>query len=126
VKASRFTMALTYSDGRSARRTVTVHPPTAAFPPLAERALPLFFELYQRRVALRRIRLSVAAPAIETGQRDLFADAEAGAGKQEARARAVDRIRAKRSFGAVVSGSNVAKGTKKVLIRKRQSATPGR
>jgi DNA polymerase-4 len=110
VKASRFTMVLAYSDGRSARRTVRVQPPTAAFALLAEEAVPLFFELYQRRVALRRIRLSVAAPALETGQRDLFE--EAGRGKREALEAAIDRIRAKRAFTAVLSGSNVGKEAK--------------
>src|SRR5690606_22766745 len=65
MKTARFTLVLVYSDGRSARRTMKLHPPTAAFTPLAEAATGLFFELYQRRVALRRLRLLVAAPAAE-------------------------------------------------------------
>jgi DNA polymerase-4 len=106
MKTSRFTLVLAYSDGRSARRTQKVHPPTAAFAPLAEAAASAFFELYQRRVALRRLRLLVAAPATETGQRELFE--ETGHDKKEALEAAIDRIRAKREFGAVLSGSNVA------------------
>jgi nucleotidyltransferase/DNA polymerase involved in DNA repair len=113
AKTSRFTLVLAYSDGRSARRTVKVNPPTAAFLPLAERALPLFFVLYQRRVALRRIRLLVTAPAVETGQRELFE--AAGAGKQEALEAAIDRIRNKRKFWDVLSGSNV--GVSKAVKR---------
>jgi DNA polymerase-4 len=113
AKTSRFTLVLAYSDGRSARRTVKVNPPTAAFLPLAERALPLFFVLYQRRVALRRIRLLVTAPAVETGQRELFE--AAGAGKLEALEAAIDRIRNKRKFWDVLSGSNV--GVSKAVKR---------
>jgi DNA polymerase-4 len=109
MKTARFTMILDYADGRSARRTHNVRPPSAAFVPLAEAATTLFFDLYQRRVALRRIRLSVAAPAPETGQRELF-DVP-GAARSEALAAAIDRIRIKRSFGAVLSGSNVGAST---------------
>ncbi len=104
MKAGRFTLVLIYSDGRSARRTVSL-PPTAAFAPLADAAVSVFFELYQRRVALRRLQLHVSTPAVETGQRDLFE--EKGAGKKEALEAAIDRIRIKRKFGAVLSGSNV-------------------
>jgi DNA polymerase-4 len=109
VKTARFTMILDYADGRSARRTHSVRPPTAAFVPLAEAATALFFDLYQRRVALRRIRLSVAAPAPQTGQRELFEGANAS--RSEALAAAIDRIRIKRSFDAVLSGSNVGPST---------------
>ena len=105
MKAGRFTFILTYSDGRSARRTVRVEPPTAAFAPLADAAVSAFFEMYQRRVALRRLQLQVSTPAVETGQRDLFE--EKGTGKREALEAAIDRIRTKRAFGAVLSGSNV-------------------
>jgi DNA polymerase-4 len=105
LKAGRLTFILTYSDGRSARRTAGLNPPTAAFGPLADAAVDLFFALYQRRVALRRLQLHVATPAVETGQRDLFE--EIGAGKREALEAAIDRIRVKRTFGAVLSGSNV-------------------
>jgi DNA polymerase-4 len=115
MKTGRFTLVLIYSDGRSARRTVKVHPPTAAFVPLAEAAAGLFFELYQRRVALRRLRLLVAAPAVESGQRELFE--AAGTGKKEALEAAIDRIRNKRSFGDVLSGSNVGPGRIKALVR---------
>ena len=104
MKAGRFTLVLIYSDGRSARRTVSL-PPTAAFAPLADAAVSVFFELYQRRVALRRLQLHVSTPAVETGQRDLFE--EKGASKKEALEAAIDRIRIKRKFGAVLSGSNV-------------------
>lgn len=107
LKAGRFTLTLVYSDGRSARRTAGLTPPTAAFAPLADKAVSLFFELYQRRVALRRLQMQVAAPAVESGQRDLFE--EEGRGKREALEAAIDRIRAKRKFTDVLSGSNVAR-----------------
>jgi DNA polymerase-4 len=124
-KANRFTMILMYSDGRAARRTLRLHPPTAAFQPLAEGAVALFLELYKRRVALRRIRLLVTAPAVETGQRELF-ETE-GEGKREALEAAIDRIRAKRSFGAVLSGSNVERRAKSQRFTvNSQGSIPGR
>jgi DNA polymerase-4 len=123
MKTGRFTLVLIYSDGRSARRTVRVHPPTAAFSPLADAAAALFFELYQRRVALRRLRLLVAAPAVETGQRELFE--ETGVGKKEALEAAIDRIRNKRTFGDVLSGSNVGKGARRVFRRSPENSSPG-
>jgi nucleotidyltransferase/DNA polymerase involved in DNA repair len=122
LKANRFTLTLVYSDGRSARRTLALNPPTAAFEALAARVVPLFFELYQRRVALRRIRLGVAVPAPETGQRDLFEDALSG--KQEALSRAIDAIRRKRGFTDVVSASNVEKGKK--IVTKAPNSGPSR
>jgi hypothetical protein len=97
---------------------VGLNPPTSAFAPLADKAASLFFELYQRRVALRRLQLQVATPAVETGQRDLFE--ETGAGKREALEAAIDRIRVKRAFGAVLSGSNVRR------VKAPSPATPSR
>jgi DNA polymerase-4 len=121
ARASRVTLALTYADQRSVQRTFVLHPPTSAFAPIAERAVESFFELYQRRVALRRIRLSVAAPAAETGQRELFEDP--GDPRREALEAAIDRIRTKRAFGAVLSGSNVEPSPE---TRPRRRAARGR
>ncbi len=104
-QAGRVAMTLTYSDQRRVRKTAPLNRPTASFPALAREAENLFRLLYQRRVALRSIELSVAAPVTDTGQIDLFATAEAK--KQQALEGAMDRIRMKRSFAAVVSGSNV-------------------
>jgi DNA polymerase-4 len=117
LKTARFTLVMTYSDGRTARRTTAIHPSTAAFQPLADKAASVFFELYQRRVALRKLQLQVAVPAVETGQRDLFE--ESGTGKREALEAAIDRIRTKkdrkkeREFGIVLSGSNVERGQRR-------------
>ncbi|MCD6024236.1 MAG: polymerase [Fibrobacteria bacterium] len=104
LKAGRFTLVLVYADGRSARRTARLAP-TAAFGPLAGAAVEAFFALYRRRVALRRLQLHVAVPAVETGQRDLFE--EEGTEKREALEAAVDRIRKKLVFGEVLSASSV-------------------
>ena len=104
-KAGKMTLVLTYSDKRSSRRTVAMQPPTSAFQKLAEKSVQLFGDLYQRRVALRRIQLQVALPRADTGQVDLFDTGSVR--KQEALEQAVDRIRRKRSFETVISGSNV-------------------
>ena len=106
-KAAKVTLVLTYSDKRSARRTIALNPPTSAFPELAEKAMHLFEEIYQRRVALRRIQLQVTVPRVDTGQLDLFD--EVWIRKQRALEAAIDRIRRKRTFQAVLSGNNVFK-----------------
>jgi DNA polymerase-4 len=107
TRAARFSMVLTYSDRRETRRTVRLQPPTAAFPPLADKAVEAFFDMYQRRVALRRIRMVVTAPAHETRQGDLFEDH--GKSARTALESAIDKIRRKRGFADVLSGSNVEK-----------------
>jgi DNA polymerase-4 len=118
-KAARVTLVLTYSDKRSVRRTTPLHPPTSAFPRLAEKATHLFEEIYQRRVALRRIQLQVTLPRTDTGQLDLFD--EVWVRKQHALEAAIDRIRCKRNFQAVLSGSNVMKRSVKQEPSRRGS-----
>ena len=105
LKAGKVTMVLTYSDKRSVRRTESLKPPTAAFIPLTDKALFLFGELYQRRVALKRIQLKISTPVTDTGQIELF-DTDS-IRKQDSLAMALDKIRMKRSFNAVLNGGLV-------------------
>jgi DNA polymerase IV len=105
LKAEKVTLVLTYSDKRSVRKTADLPSPTAAFLALADKVVSMFEELYQRRVALRRIQLQVATPVTETGQIDLF-DTDS-IRKQESLASALDKIRVKRSFNAVLNGGMV-------------------
>ena len=130
-KAGKVTLVLTYSDKRNVRKTAQLDPPTGAFLELAEKSDALFQDLYQRRVALRRIQLQVAVPLTETGQTNLF-DTDANR-KQDSLAMALDKIRTKRSFNAVVNGGLVKptpelrpkRGTKPVksnaMVRKPSS-----
>jgi DNA polymerase-4 len=97
--AGQITLELVYADGRHARRSAPLHPPAAAYAALTAAAEGLFAALYQRRVALRRIRLFALRPQADTGQVDLF-DSD-WARKQEALGQAIARIRDKRSFEAV-------------------------
>ncbi|MEO7426592.1 MAG: hypothetical protein ABI036_15490, partial [Fibrobacteria bacterium] len=71
-QADKLVMAIRYTDGKAARKTVVISPRTGEFRILADKARELFRALYQRRVALRSIALTVPAPAQDTGQTDLF------------------------------------------------------
>jgi DNA polymerase-4 len=104
-RAVKLRMILTYSDQRVVSKTVPVKPPTFAFKPLAEIGEHLLEELYERRVALRRIRLEAPKTEAESGQLNLFDSSWTH--KQEALGEAILRIRRKRSFEDVLSGSNV-------------------
>ena len=115
-KAGKVTLMLTYSDKRSVRKTASMQPATSAFLPLADKAGFLFEDLYQRRVALRRIQLQVTAPTTETGQLNLFETESIR--KQDSLATALDKIRVKRNFNAVVNG-NIVKPTPESRPKRR-------
>ena len=106
LRAERITVAIRYSDHKAARRTVPVRPATDAFQPLAALAVQAFAALYQRRVALRSLSLSVPRPARDTGQADLFDGS--GEKRQRALGDALLAIRGKGGFGIIVRGANVA------------------
>lgn len=105
LQADRLALSIRYSDGKAARKTAQVRPRTDDFAVLADLAGGLFRALYQRRVALRAISVSIPAPRPDTGQTELFA------GEGDLRRRAIGdaltRIRARSGFGAIVSGANV-------------------
>ncbi|MEO7427707.1 MAG: hypothetical protein ABI036_21165, partial [Fibrobacteria bacterium] len=72
---------------------------------LADKARELFRALYQRRVALRSIALTVPAPAQDTGQTDLFGSA--GDVRQKALGDALAKIRTRSGFAIILSAANV-------------------
>lgn len=102
--AAKLTVAIRYSDHRSARKTLPVAPATDGFKELADIALQGFRGLYVRRVALRSISLTVQQPGVEKGQVDLFE------GMADRRARALGdaltRIRVRGGFALIGSAGN--------------------
>jgi len=103
--ADRFVFEIRYADNRSNRKTFACPRPTQDFGPLAAEAVRIFDALYTRRVAIRSIRMSARKPGKSDGQLDLFQSPEAA--RSGAIGRALDRIRAKHDFGAVLNGSSV-------------------
>ncbi len=103
--AGKVAVILRYADGKSTRKTLVVHPPTADFVPLSELALSGFLALHVRRVSLRSMSLSVPKPARATGQTDLFeTDAVS---RQRAIGEAMAKIRKRSGFGAILSAANI-------------------
>lgn len=108
LQADRLALAIRYADGKAVRKTITMRPRSDDFHILAGKAQELFRALYQRRVALRAISLSIPMPKPDTGQVDLFATQ--GDLRQRALGDALARIRARSGFGSIVSGANVDGG----------------
>jgi len=102
---NRFTFELVYGDNKAVRRTVALPQFTSEYLSIAGRACTAFTELYQRRVAIKTIRLSVRAPQIDSGQTDLFETAWDH--KQKALAVQITRVREKLRFESVRSGAHV-------------------
>lgn len=105
---NRFTLEIQYADGKANRKSFQVPQVTQAFPIISEHALKVFGELATRRVSIKVLRLTAKTPKKEIGQQDLFQTGEQD--RSEAIGRALDRIRSKHSFGAVLSASNVERG----------------
>lgn len=107
LTAEKLAMTLRYSDQRSARKTLPVRPGTDDFTILAGLARRLFLDLYQRRVALRSIALSVPRPGMDRGQTDLFEALDGMHGKRRALGNALAKIRARSGFDVIVNGGSV-------------------
>jgi nucleotidyltransferase/DNA polymerase involved in DNA repair len=104
LQADKMTVAIRYTDGKAVRKTVSV-PRTDVFRILADRALETFQALYQRRVAIRSIALTVPAPKSDIGQQNLFDSM--GDRRQKALGDALAKIRSRSGFGIILSGANV-------------------
>lgn len=100
-----FTLEIRYADHKSARKTFLTAQVTQAFGSITESALKVFGDLLTRRVALKAISITAKKPKRETGQLSLFQTREEG--RVEAIGRALDRIRTRHSFAAVLNASNV-------------------
>ncbi len=107
LQAEKMTVAIRYADGKATRKTLTV-PRTDEFRILADRAVETFQVLYQRRVAIRSIALTVPAPKSDTGQQNLFDSS--GDRRQKALGDALAKIRSRSGFGSILSGANVESG----------------
>jgi DNA polymerase-4 len=101
----RFTFQLTYGDGKTAQRTVVLPCFTNAYLEIAGRACDAFLALYQRRVAVKTLRLSATRPETDPGQTELFET------EQDKRQRAlgvqITRVREKAGFESIRSGAQV-------------------
>lgn len=105
LQADKLILSVRYADGKAARKTHVLRPRTDAFPILADKSRELFRAVYQRRVALRAIILTVPMPKQDTGQTDLFASLVDR--RQAALGDALAKIRDRSGFGIILSAANV-------------------
>ena len=104
---NRFIVELVYGDNKTVRRTAGLAELTNEYLPIARRACAVFTELYQRRVAVKLLRLVARAPRADPGQTNLFETAWDH--KQKALAAQITRVREKLRFESVRSGAHVGK-----------------
>ena len=102
--ASRMTFVLTYTDRRRTQKTTSFTAPTNKREKLTDAALRLFRDVYQRRVAIKSIRLQVRQPRQDTRQLDLFES------KREKQQRtiglAMANVRDRMGFDSVIPAAN--------------------
>jgi DNA polymerase-4 len=102
--ASRLTFVLTYTDKRRTQKTASFASPTNERDALTRASLRLFRDLYQRRVAIKTIRLVVRIPRHDTQQMDLF---ESVAEKrQRTIGNAMTKVRDRLGFDSVIPAAN--------------------
>lgn len=107
VQTQHLTFILTYTDNRTTQKTARWPHSTGDTTTITASAIQLFRDLYQRRVAIKTIRLAVNRPRIDTGQFDLFESAWEK--KQRAVSKAVTDVRMKLGFDAVMSATNIGR-----------------
>ena len=107
--ASRFTdrvtVVLTYCDNKTVQRTVVLSRFTNDYTELSSRACDAFIALYQRRVAVKTLKLIAARPQVDPGQTELF-ETE-GDRKQRNLGVQLTRVREKLSFESVRIGAHL-------------------
>ncbi len=101
----RFVLELRYTDGKSVRRSFALPRATDALVPIAEAARAVFVELSRRRVALKSVALSLSRMDKDTGQLDLFTDADEE--KQRRIGAAVLKVREKTGFEAILTAADL-------------------
>ncbi|MBE84169.1 MAG: hypothetical protein CME21_16530 [Gemmatimonadetes bacterium] len=104
VWASRVTFILTYTDNRRTQKTSVFTSPTNEWDAITDRALGLFGDLYQRRVAIKSIRLVVRQLHQDTNQIDLFESAQKK--RQRTIGHVMTKIRDRLGFDAVMPAAN--------------------
>lgn len=105
VKTGGITCRITYSDGKNAQRTIFFKNPTDDFEKITAAAKGLFESLYQRRVALKSMRLTAPRVRTDTGQLNLFETVREN--KQKAVGECLYRIRCKSGFESIGSGARL-------------------
>jgi DNA polymerase IV len=102
--ASRMTFVLTYTDNRRTQKTASFVSPTNNREKLTDTALRLYRDLYQRRVAIKSIRLQVRQPRQDTNQMDLFETANEK--RQRTIGHAMTKVRDRLGFDSVLPAAN--------------------
>jgi len=103
LKTKQVTVILKYSDNRTAQKTAQLESPTNEFPTLMPIVVETFERLYQRRIAIKSIRVIVRRPLVDNGQLNLFESSAAR--KFRHRTYAISRIREKMGFNSVLNAS---------------------
>jgi nucleotidyltransferase/DNA polymerase involved in DNA repair len=102
-QAKSMTFVLTYADYRAVRKAARFPFPTNDLATIAPVAVRVFEELYQRRVAIKSIRLNVNRTGADTGQLSLFeTDADR---KQRHLDDALVDVRRRMGFHSIMSAS---------------------
>ena len=101
---SRVTFVLTYTDKRRTQKTAAFASPTNDRDAITRSALRLFRDLYQRRVAIKSLRLVVRQLREDTNQIDLFESAAEK--RQRTIGHAITKVRDRLGFDAVIPAAN--------------------
>ncbi len=107
--ASRFTdrvtVVLTYCDNKTVQRSVVLSRFTNDYTEIASRACDAFIALYERRVAVKTLKLIAARPQIDPGQTELFETEHDR--RQRSLGVQLTRVREKLNFESVRSGAHL-------------------
>jgi DNA polymerase IV len=101
----RVAFVLTYCDNKTVQRTVALGRFTNDYTQIACRACEAFISLYQRRVAVKTLKLAATRPQADPGQTELFETEKDR--RQRALGLQITRVREKISFESVRSGAQI-------------------
>ncbi len=107
VLTDRLTLTLRYADNKSVQKTISLPHKSNLFYLLNKLAQQCFFELYQRRIALRSMAISIPHARQDTGQIDLWESCEDK--KKKAIGEALMKIRSKNNFTTITSAAHLEK-----------------
>ena len=103
IKPRTVAVRLRYADGQGAEQVRSLRCPSDADPVTLELALDLLGRLFQRRVALHQVGVTLSNFATRLGEQGaLFGETEAG--RRAALYRAFDGVRSAYGHGVLVSG----------------------
>jgi DNA polymerase IV len=101
----RVTLLLTYCDGKTVQRTIALLRFTNDYSEIASRACDAFIALYERRVAVKSLKLMTTRMHVDPGQTELFETEQDR--KQRNLGAQLTRVREKLSFESVRSAAQV-------------------